>query len=143
MNDALLSISGAALRDTLSASRLPIDDLDEGVVRYFALTEDGVAVAFGGIAGTGAERLLRSVVVPEPGRGRGRGARIVALLAEIAATNGTERLWLLTNDAADFFARLGWRKTARETAPDAIRATRQFSSLCPASATLMVRDLHP
>jgi len=104
----------------------------------FALADrDG----FGAIEGDGPDRLLRSVVVPQARRGQGVGAALVAALAEKARTFGTTRLWLLTTDAADFFAGLGWTVVERANAPQAIRASDQFTTLCPASATLMMREL--
>lgn len=125
-----------AFRAALVAAGLPVEDLDEGPASYFTLSG-----AFGGFAGVGADRLVRSVVVPEKARGRGVGSALVARLAEAARGDGAVRLWLLTTDAAGFFDRLGWRVVDRAAAPDAIRATGQFAAICPASATLMVRDL--
>lgn len=106
--------------------------------RCFALDDGG---GFGAIEGDGADRLLRSVVVPDGRRGTGRGASLVASLAEATRKSGAERLWLLTTDAADFFARHGWSAVDRTTAPSAIRENAQFTTLCPGSATLMLREL--
>jgi amino-acid N-acetyltransferase len=50
-------------------------------------------------------------------------------------------IYLLTTTAPDFFAGLGFRRAGRKTAPPAIRATRQFATLCPASAVLMHLNL--
>ena len=136
-----LDAADAGFRAALDRAGLPIVDLDAERATYFALIEDGAPIGFGGIAGTGADRLLRSVVVPEAGQRTGVGSRIVGLLEQEARREGADRLWLLTTDAAGFFGRLGWRPVERSAAPDAIRESRQFASLCPASATLMVRDL--
>lgn len=123
-------------RAALAAAGLPIEDLSEGGGSYFSLSG-----AFGGFAGTGADRLLRSVVVPKAERGTGIGSAMVSLIVEAARNDGAVRLWLLTTDAAGFFGRLGWRVVDRAAAPEAIRSTTQFASLCPTSATVMVRDL--
>ena len=96
---------------------------------------------FGVIEGEGPDRLLRSVVVPAAQRGAGAGAALVDLLAVQAAELGIERLWLLTTTAADFFLRMGWTIMPRDAAPVAIRTSDQFTSICPASATLMMREL--
>lgn len=125
-----------AFRAALVAAGLPVEGLCEGPASYFTLSG-----AFGGFAGAGPDRLVRSVVVPEKARGRGVGSALVARLAEAAREDGAARLWLLTTDAASFFGRLGWRTVDRAAAPDAIRATEQFAAICPVSATLMVRDL--
>jgi len=104
--------------------------------RCFALSD---GTGFGAIEGNGADRLLRSVVVLPKLRGTGVGAALVASLIEQARSSGAERLWLLTTGAADFFARLGWVVVDRDSAPAGIRAGDQFTTLCPASATLMMR----
>lgn len=130
----------AGLRHALTGAGLPSPDPADEPALYFALVGSDRPLAFGGVAGSGPDRLLRSVVVPDASRGTGLGSRIVAGIEEEARRTGAERLWLLTTDAAGFFERLGWTSTERSAAPDAIRQSRQFASICPASATLMVRE---
>lgn len=135
-----ISADDTALRGALEDAGLPVTDLGNEPASFFALIK-GTPIAYGGIAGVGADRLLRSVVVPGATRRAGIGSRIVAALETEAKRAGADRLWLLTTDAAGFFDRIGWRTVDRDTAPDAIRQSGQFASICPASATLMVRDL--
>lgn len=125
-----------AFVDALRAADLPTEDLHAEPFRYFSWNGS----AWGGI-GSGPEALLRSIVVPRQVRGKGAGVAITEALAARAAENGVERLWLLTTSAAPFFEKLGWREAARGDAPAAIAGSRQFSGLCPASATLMMRAL--
>jgi GNAT superfamily N-acetyltransferase len=120
----------------LGAANLPTEDLLSEPFRYFGLDD----LAWGGF-GAGRDALVRSVVVSANARGRGLGAAIAAAIVGRAREEGVERLWLLTTDSAPFFARLGWNEAERSSAPPAISASRQFSGLCPASATLMVRAL--
>jgi GNAT superfamily N-acetyltransferase len=120
----------------LRAANLPTEDLLSEPFRYFSLDD----LAWGGF-GSARDALVRSVAVSPEARGRGVGAALVAALVERAHEEGVERLWLLTTDSAPFFERLGWRVADRSAAPPAIAASRQFSSLCPASSTLMVRTL--
>jgi amino-acid N-acetyltransferase len=120
----------------LANAELPTDDLLSEPFRYFAADD----LAWGGI-GVGADALLRSVVVARSARNRGFGRLVSEGLVTQARDSGVERLWLLTTSAADFFKALGWRETDRAQAPEAIARSRQFSGLCPASATLMARAL--
>ena len=120
----------------LLAADLPTDDLFDEPFRYFEW--DGCA--WGGFGG-GQDALLRSIVVAAPARGRGHGAAIINALVEAARNAGARRLWLLTMSASAFFEALGWRSAERSVAPGHIASSRQFTSLCPASATLMVRPL--
>lgn len=125
----------------LAAARLPTDDLGEDG-RFFALhVGREEALAYGGLAGSGPDRMIRSVVVPEGARGRGQGRLMVRLLEEQALHDGAERLWLLTTSAAPFFAGLGWTVADRSEAPTSIRDSRQFRGLCPSSAVLMCKTL--
>jgi amino-acid N-acetyltransferase len=83
--------------------------------------------------------LLRSLVVEPAHRGSGDGVALVAAAEEHARHHGVRQIYLLTTTAAPFFARLGWRDADRDGAPDAIRRTREFSGLCPSTASFMVK----
>jgi amino-acid N-acetyltransferase len=130
-----------AFYDALRGAGLPVGDLYGPAQRYFVMSEANRPVAFGGIAGDGTDRLLRSLVVVQTARGIGMGSRMIAALIDEARRDGATRLWLLTTDAADFFAGNGWRVADRADAPPAIATAPQFVSLCPATATLLVREL--
>ncbi len=56
--------------------------------------------------------LASLLVLPEV-RGRGIGAALVGEAVAIAARLGIERLYLYTDDAAAFYARLGWSMVER------------------------------
>jgi amino-acid N-acetyltransferase len=79
--------------------------------------------------------LLRSIVALRPRRAY--GSTLVREILSAASAEGAQRAWLLTTDCR----RLGFAATPRDTAPEAVARSRQFADLCPASATLMVRDL--
>jgi GNAT superfamily N-acetyltransferase len=56
---------------------------------------------------------LASLLVLPEFRGRGIGAALVRQAVAIAARFGIERLYLYTDDAAPFYARLGWTLVER------------------------------
>ncbi len=89
----------------------------------------------------GDPALLRSVVVRRESRARGLGRDLVAKCEGLARRQGVDALYLLTETAAEFFRSIGYREIDRGTAPDQIKATSQFSSLCPDSAILMFKSL--
>lgn len=134
------SMDYAAFVGALTIASLPTDDLEESG-RYYALDDDRQLVGFGGLEGSGPDQMIRSVVIPLRLRGRGYGQGVVDGLIRRAVADGVERLWLLTTSAGPFFSRLGWRAEDRARAPEAVRTSRQFSGLCPASAVLMCRHL--
>jgi amino-acid N-acetyltransferase len=76
-----------------------------------------------------------------PAQKRGVGRGMVAALEIEAFAAGAQRMWLLTMDAAPFFAQLGYAECARDKAPAAIRGSAQWRLLCPASAVSMSKRL--
>jgi len=65
----------------------------------------------------------------------------VAAVSEEARGLDVERFWLLTTTAADFFERLGFRRTDRGSAPPDIASGAQFAGLCPSSVICLRCDL--
>ncbi len=132
-----------ALRTALAAAGLPADDIAAAGVELFEYAIDGRPVGYGGLERHGPDVLLRSIVVAADRRGEGVGRGIVCELLDRAADRGAERAYLLTTSAQSFFERLGFAGIERHLAPAPILATRQASSLCPASAALMAKTLAP
>lgn len=142
LKDVPVDPSDPVLIAALRAEDLPVGDLAEtGRIFFGYRTLDGQLVGFGGYELLGADALIRSVVVsPELRRAR-IGRNIVPLLLFRAHEAGAKRAWLLTTSASDFFSRFGFKPVERAEAPTAVLATRQASSLCPASAILMRREI--
>jgi N-acetylglutamate synthase-like GNAT family acetyltransferase len=133
----------AAVRDLLRAARLPVADIAEHFGRFLVIEVAGTVAAAGGFEAHGEEVLLRSLVVAPAHRRRGLARSLTAELLAQAAAGGARRAWLLTDSAAAFFVACGFTATDRESAPRAIRSTRQFTTLCSDTATLMTLDLAP
>ena len=83
--------------------------------------------------------LLRSVAVDPAWQRRSIGRRLVETMLEEARREGLSQVFLLTETAADFFARLGFVPIAREEVPASVRAAPQFTHLCPVSSQVMRR----
>lgn len=133
----------APLKQLLQAAGLPITDLTPERLRDFLVayrTSEVVGVA--GIEPYGEVGLLRSVAVQDKLRGSKLGKRLVEAVEMRAGRMGIVHIYLLTTTAAGFFAGLGYRQLARESAPAAIRATAQFSELCPASSVFMIKTIN-
>ena len=129
----------ARIEKCLDAADLPTADIRRAPVRVFLAVHDGTVVGVGGFQRAGADGLLRSVAVREDHRHEGFGTAICAAVEDVAADTGVERLFLLTTDAAEFFAKLGYVQRDRLAVPESIRETREFADLCPTSATCMVK----
>jgi N-acetylglutamate synthase-like GNAT family acetyltransferase len=68
-------------------------------------------------------------------RGRGFGKAIVEQTLRGLDRNGD--VYLATTTAAPFFSTIGFSEVPRESVPPAVLDTRQLSSICPSSATIM------
>lgn len=130
------------MRQWLNQAGLALSDLDEPGQRFIMqIDEGGGTLAYAGLAGRRPDSLLRSVVVDPSRRGQGIGLPFLVNVEAYAADQGVERLWLLTDSAAPFFESAGYLRRDRADAPLVVRASSQFSGLCPASAVMMCKTL--
>jgi amino-acid N-acetyltransferase len=134
----------AAVEALLGAAGLPLDGLGDGFPGGYAVAEvgDGLAGA-AGVERHGADGLLRSVVVAAAWRGRGLGERLVRDRLAWATARGLESVFLLTTTAPGYFPRIGFRLAERANVPAAVRASKEFAAVCPASAALLELRLMP
>lgn len=112
-----------------------------GAGHDFSASENGALAGYVGLEGEGGDQLLRSLVVLADLKARGLGSRMLAAVETVARDLGGARLHLLTTTAEPFFARRGFVAADRGTAPVAVRQTREFADICPASAAYMTKDL--
>lgn len=119
---------------------LPTADIEE--VSLFAL-KDAHENLMGiiGLESFGKIGLLRSLAVMSHAQKTGMGSDLVRSLEATAANLGLQTLYLLTTTAAPFFRKLGYVEVARDKVPEAIRQTREFADLCPATAVVLQRSL--
>ncbi|MCM5678073.1 arsenic resistance N-acetyltransferase ArsN2 [Schlegelella sp. S2-27] len=111
-------------------------------LQHFIVAEAGGILGCAGLEPYGDDLLLRSVGVKPAYRGQGLGEALTRhLLAQAIAQDG-RTMWLRTVDAAGFYALLGFRPSALEAVPQAMRASAEFQGACPDSSTTMRLDLH-
>ena len=139
----LASWEREGLKAALRKAGLPCEDVEAPNRLFWRFeTDDLMPVGFGGLEVHGHDALLRSVVTLPPLRRKGIGAAIVTLLEVEGRALGVQALWLLTTSAADYFADLGYVTCERMKVPQAIRDTKEFAALCPASAVVMTKRLN-
>ncbi len=127
-----------AVLELLRASKLPPEGLDQCWATVFVARVDGTLAGSSALEYHGPDAVLRSLAVAAPHRGIGIGEALVHRALDTARSDGVRGVYLLTETAADFFPRFGFRETPRAQAPDAILGSIEYSSLCPGSATSMV-----
>jgi N-acetylglutamate synthase-like GNAT family acetyltransferase len=144
------TIRGAMADDTgavealLTASHLPLDGVREALDCFVVAHAEGRLVGVAGIEECGVRgehALLRSVAVDPAWRSRGLGRTLVSRAIALAESRGAKALYLLTTTAEHYFPTFGFTTTSRDAVPDDVRATAEFQGACPASATVMVRQI--
>jgi amino-acid N-acetyltransferase len=129
------------VRALLEANALPVADLDTASPEFFGLIDAAGVLGVIGLERHGDAALLRSLAVRASQRGAGLGTLLVQGLEEEARRLKVRELWLLTTTAEPFFRQLGYAPAPREAAPEAIRATQEFGSICPSSAACLRKVL--
>jgi amino-acid N-acetyltransferase len=131
-----------AVRSLLVEAALPADGLEDQFGSAYAVAvESRRLTGAAGLERYGEYGLLRSVVTAPDRRGRGIGEALVRDRLRWAGQEGLEAVYLLTTTAVGYFPRLGFIPVERETVPAEIRRSREFSSVCPSSAVVMLCPL--
>jgi amino-acid N-acetyltransferase len=123
------------LRELLEEASLPLDGLLEVPTTVLIAREAGEVVGGGALEEHGSYGLLRSLVVARRSRGRGVGTELVSGLED--AGEHLEEIYLLTETAPDFFVSRGYQPIERDSAPDSVRASIEWSVACGDSAVAM------
>ena len=129
------------VRQLLAASSLPLEGVPASLSGYAVAEEAGTILGVAGVEDCGEYGLLRSAAVDPDARNRGIGKKLVERLIDDAKHSGRKTLYLLTTTAKGYFPSFGFAETPRDDLPPAIRATEQFTTSCPSSATVMKLDL--
>jgi amino-acid N-acetyltransferase len=125
----------------LVGNDLPAEDVRSKPDCFYVGYAGDEPVGVGGIEVYGRDGLLRSVVVEASVRGDGYGTALCSALETEAQRAGVETLYLLTTTASAFFAARRYETVERTDAPERIRATSEFTDLCPESAVAMRKSL--
>ena len=129
-----------AVERLLAESGLPLDGVREALPTFVVAESADALVGVAGLEVRGDDDLLRSVAVAPAWRAHGVGRALVMRLIADAEARGLRALYLLTTTAERYFPSFGFEVLSRDDVPAAVRATVEFTSACPASATVMVRQ---
>lgn len=134
----------AAIKHLLALCDLPYADITvDHLLHFWVLRDKSGLCATVGLQVGGDVALCRSLAVAPYARGRGFGKELLHQAEVDAQSQGVKTIFLLTETAQGFFARHGYRQSARAAAPPFIRATAEFSKLCPDRAVCMVKPIVP
>jgi amino-acid N-acetyltransferase len=128
-------------RTLLKSSGLPADDLNferDLLVGYY---ESDQLVGTGGLEVYGSYALLRSLSVKMGIRGKSVGSTIYDYLLKEAHKRKIKGIYLLTETAQGFFQKKGFVNVARESVPDEVKQSSEFSTVCSSTAAVMTLTL--
>ena len=127
-----------AMKDFLQVNQLPADDLhlDNSLLLTYYNADDAL-MGTGGLEFYGSKALLRSLAVSPELRGQQLGKQIVNDLLQHARLAGIQEIYLLTETAFYFFQKLGFTEVLRDQVPEVIKASSEFTHLCPSTAQVM------
>mgnify|MGYP002700869498 CR=1 FL=1 len=108
---------------------------------FFGFHQNEKLVVVVGLEHFDTVALLRSLAVSVELRGSGLGRTLVQFAESKARSMGVIDLFLLTETAERFFTKLSYQNLSRENAPQVIKNTAQFSTLCPATSSFMSKPL--
>jgi amino-acid N-acetyltransferase len=126
-----------AVERLLVSSDLPIDGVADSLCEFVVAESNERIVGVVGLELCCEHGLLRSTAVDPEFRDRGLGWLLVERIIAEAEARGIRALYLLTTTAERYFPSFGFVVSSRDAVPDPIRATTEFVSACPASATVM------
>ena len=131
-----------AFRSLLKAAELPADDLDFNRDLLVGYYEGDALVGTGGLEIYGPYALLRSLSVKMGIRGNSVGSTITEYLLTEAKKKNLKGIYLLTETARGFFLKKGFVEVTRDTVPEEVKRSAEFSKLCPQTAAIMCLQLN-
>jgi len=130
-----------AIQALLLSEKLPVDDLPASLENFFTMVDNEELIGVAGLEIYGSYGLLRSLVVLPSYRGLGIAGKLIGQIESVAKTKGLAALFLLTETAPEYFAGKGFQQISREDVPEAVKASSEFSHVCPVSAIVMKKSI--
>ena len=128
--------------ELLNVHKLPTADLPGVLQNFFVAVGDGMVTGVAGLEVYGNYGLLRSLAVNINLQNRGIGTLLLDKIEALAAAKGLEAIYLLTETAKDYFENKGYEHIARMDLPEEVKASSEFTHVCPESATAMQKSLY-
>lgn len=126
----------------LKANNLPyIDITEEKECDFFGIYTAQKLVGAVGLEYYAKHALLRSLCVDTNFQSTGLGSQLVSFCETHCRSIGIKTLYLLTTTASTFFQNRGYRIIERDSVPEAVQKSSQFSTICPSSAVCLSKEL--
>ena len=122
------------IKKLLDDHELPVSDLNVEEVKLLVAVKEGTITGCIGLELYGNDGLLRSLAVKPGCKNQGIAGQLLSNLYQYARSKGIKTLHLLTTTADQYFLKKGFEIGERESAPEQIKKTTEFSSICPSTA---------
>ena len=129
------------IRSLLGRLHLPAEGVDEHLSTMLVAKDGEQIVGTAALELYADGALLRSVAVEPDQQGKQLGHQLTDAALRLASIHGANAVFLLTTTAERFFPKFGFEPISREHVPASVRASVEFQSACPASATVMRKQL--
>jgi amino-acid N-acetyltransferase len=129
----------AAVFALLTEHHLPLDGLRDHLATTLVAKRTGEVVGSAALELYEDGALLRSVAVAAAIQGRRVGRELIEAAIRLAEERRAPAIYLLTTTAARYFPTFGFETIPRSEVPASVQASVEFTSACPASATVMRR----
>lgn len=130
-----------ALLGLLEENHLPLDGLREHLATTLVARQNGHVIGSAALEIYPDGALLRSVAVAPALQRHHIGRELTEAAIRLAEERRAPAIYLLTTTAAHFFPKFGFAAIARSEVPAGVRTSVEFTSACPASATVMRKRL--
>ena len=130
-----------ALLTLLADSDLPTEGFVEHLHSAIVARHDGRIIGCAALELYADGALLRSVAVVKDWQHRQVGRELTRAALQLARDRGASDVYLLTTTADHYFPRFGFERIERTDVPPAVQTSIEFTSACPASATVMRKRL--
>lgn len=132
-----------SIRALLKSAHLPTDDLTPEHLRHFiVMKEQNNIIGVAGVERLGRHSgLIRSIAVESQFRGQGVAGKLYRAVEEHACSMGLREVFAMTTTIEAWLGRLGFTRLQRDNAPEDLRKTSEFTSLCPSSAAILQKTL--
>jgi len=130
-----------AILDLIDRSKLPSAGLEQHVGSTLVARDGDRIVGTAALELYGGSALLRSVAVAGELRGQGVGQALTNAALDLAKRRGVRTVYLLTETAAQFFPKFGFRPVPRTDVDPGVLESTEFTTACPASALAMALRL--
>lgn len=131
----------ANIIDLLKKNNLPTEDISPGQQKFWIVKDADKLIGVIGLEIYGEFGLLRSMASDYAHRNKGIAGLLLSELFGYAKKEKLKKIFLLTETAEKYFEKKGFQKVSRDEVPEPLKASKEFSHLCPSSATVMKKEV--